>query len=46
VITMRIGDLPAQKLAKKGIKVFSTYNRIEDAVKIAAHELLNVSGGL
>lgn len=46
VITMRIGDLPAQRLAKKGIKVFSTYNRIEDAVKIAAHELLNVSGGL
>ncbi|KNZ41965.1 molybdenum cofactor biosynthesis protein NifN [Acetobacterium bakii] len=46
VITMRIGEGPSQRLEKKGIKVFSTYNRIEDAVKIAAQEFLNVSGGL
>jgi len=46
VITMRIGEGPSQRLEKKGIKVFSTYDRIEDAVKIAAQEFLNVSGGL
>lgn len=46
VITMRIGEGPSQRLEKKGIRVFSTYNRIEDAVKIAAQELLKVSGGL
>jgi predicted Fe-Mo cluster-binding NifX family protein len=56
-ITMRIGDLPTKRLESKGIKVFSTYDRIEDAVKTAAQEilrselsksqeLLNVSGGI
>ncbi len=52
VITMRIGDLPTKRLECKGIKVFSTYDRIEAAVKTAAQEiskseeLLNVSGGI
>ncbi|MBI4858456.1 MAG: nitrogenase cofactor biosynthesis protein NifB [Acetobacterium woodii] len=57
VISMRIGDLPSKRLETKGIKVFSTYDRIEDAVKTAAQdilksklpksqELLNVSGGV
>jgi MoaA/NifB/PqqE/SkfB family radical SAM enzyme len=57
VISMRIGDLPSKRLETKGIKVFSTYDRIEDAVKSAAQdilkaklpksqELLNVSGGV
>ena len=39
-ITMRIGDLPSKRLESKGIKVFSTYDRIEDAVKTAAQEIL------
>lgn len=39
VITMRIGDAPMSALHKRGIKTFTTYNRIEDAVKEAA-ELL------
>jgi predicted Fe-Mo cluster-binding NifX family protein len=37
---MRIGDLPTKRLESKGIKVFSTYDRIEDAVKTAAQEML------
>lgn len=39
-ITMRIGDLPTKRLESKGIKVFTTYDRIEDAVKTAAQEIL------
>ena len=52
VIAMRIGDAPTRRLEKKGIKIFSTYDRIEEAVKKAAQELieaqnlLNVSGGI
>jgi predicted Fe-Mo cluster-binding NifX family protein len=43
---MRIGDGPSNRLEKKGIKVFSTYDRIEDAVKNAAQSILKVSGGI
>ncbi len=41
VIAMRIGEAPKQKLSKKGIRTFTTYDRIEDSVKWAAKELLN-----
>lgn len=40
VIAMRIGESPKQKLSSKGIKTFTTYDRIEDSVKRAAKELL------
>ncbi|MBC3804603.1 nitrogenase cofactor biosynthesis protein NifB [Acetobacterium fimetarium] len=52
VIAMRIGDAPARRLEKKGIQVFSTYDRIEEAVKTAARKMIksqnlkNVSGGI
>jgi nitrogenase molybdenum-iron protein alpha/beta subunit/MoaA/NifB/PqqE/SkfB family radical SAM enzyme len=46
VISMRIGDGPSNRLEKKGIKVFSTYDRIEDAIKSAAQSILKVSGGI
>jgi MoaA/NifB/PqqE/SkfB family radical SAM enzyme len=39
VIAMRIGDSPTQKLYSKGIQVYTTYDRIEDAVRNAAKEL-------
>ncbi|MDF2610621.1 MAG: nifB [Lachnospiraceae bacterium] len=39
VIVMRIGEAPKMKLTQKGIKVFTTYDRIEDSVKKAASEL-------
>ncbi|HEX3078573.1 MAG TPA: nitrogenase cofactor biosynthesis protein NifB, partial [Lachnospiraceae bacterium] len=39
VIAMRIGDSPTQKLNSKGIQVYTTYDRIEDAVRNAAKEL-------
>lgn len=39
VIAMRIGEAPKAKLIKKGIKVFTTYDRIEDSVKKVASEL-------
>ncbi|MCX7714544.1 MAG: nitrogenase cofactor biosynthesis protein NifB [Clostridia bacterium] len=32
VIAMRIGETPKEKLERKGIKVFMTYDKIEDAV--------------
>lgn len=40
VIAMRIGEAPKQKLNLKGIRVFTTYDRIEDSVKKAAADLL------
>lgn len=43
VIAMRIGDAPKQKLVSKGIKIFTTYDRIEDSVRWAGEEL--ISGG-
>jgi nitrogenase molybdenum-iron protein alpha/beta subunit/molybdenum cofactor biosynthesis enzyme MoaA/predicted Fe-Mo cluster-binding NifX family protein len=39
VIAMRIGEAPRQKLVSKGIRVFTTYDRIEDSVKIAITQL-------
>jgi len=41
VIALRIGNSPKQKLIKKGIKVFATYDRIEDAVEKAALKIMN-----
>jgi nitrogenase molybdenum-iron protein alpha/beta subunit/MoaA/NifB/PqqE/SkfB family radical SAM enzyme len=39
VIAMRIGDSPRMKLNQKGIKVFTTYDKIEDSVKMVAAEM-------
>ncbi|WP_099466933.1 nitrogenase cofactor biosynthesis protein NifB [Konateibacter massiliensis] len=39
VIAMRIGDSPRMKLNQKGIKVFTTYDKIEDSVKKVAAEI-------
>ena len=39
VIAMRIGDVPRTKLNHKGIRTFTTYDRIEDSVKRAVEEL-------
>lgn len=39
VIAMRIGDAPKQKLLNRGIKAFTTYDRIEDSVKWAVNEM-------
>ncbi len=39
VIAMRIGDSPKMKLKQKGIKVFTTYDKIEDSVKKIAAEM-------
>jgi len=39
VIAMRIGESPKQKLRDKNIETFTTYDRIEDAVKQAAEKL-------
>jgi nitrogenase molybdenum-iron protein alpha/beta subunit/MoaA/NifB/PqqE/SkfB family radical SAM enzyme len=37
IVTMRIGDVPRAKLAEKGIGVYVSFGRIEDAVEKAAH---------
>ncbi len=39
VITLRIGESPKRRLKEKGIKVFSTYDRIPDAIKKAAAQI-------
>lgn len=39
VIAMRIGDSPKMKLNQKGIRVFTTYDKIEDSVKKVAAEM-------
>jgi nitrogenase cofactor biosynthesis protein NifB len=39
VIVMRIGDSPKMKLNQKGIRVFTTYDKIEDSVKKVAAEM-------
>lgn len=39
VVVMRIGEAPRHKLAMKGIKVFTTYDKIEASVAKAAEEL-------
>lgn len=38
VIALRIGYAPSQKLQAKGIKIFMTYDRIEDAVRLVANQ--------
>ncbi len=40
VLAMRIGEAPKQKLREKSIETFTTYDRIEDAVKQAVEKLL------
>lgn len=40
VIAMRIGDSPKMKLNQKGIRVFTTYDIIEDSVKKVAAQML------
>ncbi len=39
VIAMRIGEAPKSKLIQKGIRIFTTYDRIEDSVIWAAKEM-------
>lgn len=39
VVAMRIGEAPKKKLMEKSIETFTTYDRIEDAVKQAAEKL-------
>jgi MoaA/NifB/PqqE/SkfB family radical SAM enzyme len=39
VIAMRIGEAPRKKLNQKGIKVFTTYDKIEDSVKKVAADM-------
>ena len=39
VLAMRIGESPKQKLKEKSIETFTTYDRIEEAVKQAAEKL-------
>ncbi len=39
VVAMRIGEVPKQKLKEQSIEIFTTYDRIEDAVKKAAEQL-------
>ncbi len=39
VVAMRIGEAPKQKLKDKAIETFTTYDRIEDAVRQAAEKL-------
>ena len=39
VLALRIGDAPSEKLKEKGIEVFATYDRVEDAVKKAAMKI-------
>lgn len=36
ILALRIGDAPTQKLKALGIEIYTTYDRIEDAVKTAA----------
>jgi nitrogenase molybdenum-iron protein alpha/beta subunit/MoaA/NifB/PqqE/SkfB family radical SAM enzyme len=40
VVAMRIGEAPKQKLKEKSIETFTTYDRIEDAVKQAVEKLI------
>ncbi|PYG84824.1 nitrogenase cofactor biosynthesis protein NifB [Ruminiclostridium sufflavum DSM 19573] len=39
VLAMRIGEAPKQKLKEKAIETFTTYDRIENAVRVAAEKL-------
>lgn len=40
VIAMRVGESPKQKLIQQGIQVFTTYDKIEDSVKMVAAKML------
>jgi len=40
VLALRIGESPSEKLKEKGINVFTTYDRIEDAVKSSAQKVI------
>ncbi len=40
VVSMRIGEAPKEKLRTRGIASFTTYDRIEDAVKTAVQQYL------
>lgn len=40
VLAMRIGESPKQKLKENGIETFTTYDRIEDAVRQAVDKIL------
>jgi nitrogenase molybdenum-iron protein alpha/beta subunit/MoaA/NifB/PqqE/SkfB family radical SAM enzyme len=40
VLAMRIGEAPKQKLMEKSIQTFTTYDRIEDAVKQAVEKFI------
>ncbi|MFA9381574.1 MAG: NifB/NifX family molybdenum-iron cluster-binding protein, partial [Acetanaerobacterium sp.] len=40
VLALRIGGAPTEKLKEKGIRVFTTYDRIEDAVRHAATQAI------
>lgn len=40
VLAMRIGEAPKKRLKENSIETFTTYDRIEDAVKQAAQKLL------
>lgn len=40
VLAMRIGEAPKQRLKENSIETFTTYDRIEDAVKQAAQKIL------
>ena len=40
MLALRIGESPSQKLKDSGIEVISTYDRIEDAVKTAALNII------
>jgi nitrogenase molybdenum-iron protein alpha/beta subunit/MoaA/NifB/PqqE/SkfB family radical SAM enzyme/predicted Fe-Mo cluster-binding NifX family protein len=41
VIAMRIGDSPRTRLNQRGIRTFTTFDRIEDSVKKAASEIIS-----
>lgn len=45
VIAMRIGEMPKQKLKEKNKMVFSTYDKIENAVKVAAESMPLIEKG-
>jgi nitrogenase cofactor biosynthesis protein NifB len=40
VIAMRIGEAPKHKLKQKGIRVFTTFEKIDDCIKRVADEIL------
>lgn len=45
ILAMRIGHAPSEKLRARGIEIYTTYDRIEDAVKMAAGLPEMIKGG-